>query len=133
MKKILMLVVLILSLFALDGCGCKQSSYQEQPPPNGQYVVIEKETNCGATDPFGTAISIQAQQPYLGVMWLGFPRKRVFLADVSLSATRVKWLDNRNLEIVCTDCKKYGVVEKVRGWRDIKIHFDVGIEGRGDF
>jgi hypothetical protein len=133
MSRTSLLAVTILLPLASAGCGCEQSSYKELPSPDGQYVVIEKETNCGATDPFGTAISIRSRQPRLGRAWLGFPSKRVFLADVSLRNTHVTWLDNRDLEIVCTDCEKYGVPDKTEGWRDIKVKFDVGEAGKGVF
>src|ERR1700730_11675109 len=115
-RKLLGALAAVLFL-TLSRCGCQQTGYQELPSPGGQYVVVERETNCGATDPFGTAISVQYRQPRLGTAWLGFPNKRVFLADVSLRNTRVTWLDNRNLEIVCMDCVKYGIAEKVEGWR----------------
>jgi hypothetical protein len=117
----------------LAGCGCEQSAYHEVPSPDGQYVVVEKETNCGATDPFGTAISIRSRQPRLGMSWLGYPSKRVFLADVSLRKTRVTWLNARDLEIVCTDREKYGIAERVNGWRDVRVRFDVGKAGKGIF
>ncbi len=133
MTRTLLLAVTILLFLALDGCGCEQSGYKELLSPDGQYVVIERETNCGATDPFGTAISVRSRQPRLGMAWLGFPSKRVFLADVSLRNTRVTWLDSRDLEIVCTNCEKYGVAERVEGWRDIKVKFDVGKAGKGVF
>lgn len=133
MTRTLLLAGTISLFLALDGCSCEQSGYKELPSPDGQYVVIERETNCGATDPFGTAISIRYQQPRLGMAWLGFPSKRVFLADVSLRNTRVAWLDNRHVKIVCTGCEKYGVAERVEGWRDIKVEFDVGKAGIGVF
>ena len=133
MMRTLLLVVTIASFLALEGCGCEQSSYREVASPDGQYAAVERETNCGATDPFGTAISIQSRQPRLGTAWLGYPRKRVFLADVSLRDTRVTWLDNRNVEIVCTGCEKYGVAERVEAWRDVKVKFDVGKAGKGVF
>jgi hypothetical protein len=120
-------------LLSLSGCGCEQSDYLQLPSANGVYLVIERETNCGATDPFGTSILVQSQQPRLGIGWLGFPSKRVFLADVRLRNTHVTWLDNHNLEIVCTDCVKYGVAEKVAYWRDINITFDVGKAEKGVF
>lgn len=63
--------------------------------------------------------------------WLGFSSKRLFLADVSLHSAHVKWLDNRNLEIRCTDCEKYGVAEEVDGWKDVKVKFEVGKAGKG--
>ena len=112
MTRAMLFVLTICLLLALSGCGCEQSDSKELPSPDGQYVVVEKETNCGATDPFGTAI--RTRKPRLGMAWLG-PRKRVFLADVSLRNTRVAWLDNRDLKIVCTDCEKHGVAERVEG------------------
>ena len=133
MIRTLSLAVTILLFLGLAGCGCQQTGYKELPSPDGQYVVLERETNCGATDPFGTSISIRSRQPRLGMAWLGFPSKRVFLADVSLRNTRVAWLDNRDLEIVCTDCEKYGVAERVESWLDIKVKFDVGKAGKGVF
>ena len=122
----------ILSSLALGGC-CEQSDYKEVPSPDGRYVVIEREENCSALDPFGTAISIQSRQPRLGMAWLGFPNKRVFLADVRLSNTRVRWLDNYNVEIVCTYCERYGVAERVDEWRDLRMHFDVGKATKGEY
>jgi hypothetical protein len=133
MTRTLILGVAILYIVVLGGCGCQQSDYKELPSPDGKYVAVERETNCGATDPFGTAISVQSRQPRLGMAWLGFPTKRVFLADVSLRNTRVRWLDDRDVEIVCTDCEKYGVAEKVREWKDLKIHFDVGKAQKGEY
>ena len=125
--------VIILFFFALDGCGCKQTGYKELPSPDGRYIAIERETNCGATDPFGTTVSVQSRQPRLGMAWLGFPSKRVFLADVSLGNTRVAWLDNRALEVACTGCEKYGVAERVAHWRDVKVTFDVGNAKKGEY
>jgi len=122
-----------ITFLALGGCNCVQSNYKELPSPDGRYVAIERETNCGATDPFGVAVSIQSRTPRLGVAWLGFSSKRVFLADVSLRYTHVEWLDNHNLKVVCTDCQKYGVSERVEGWRDVKVKFDVGNSGKGVF
>lgn len=132
MTRALLSVVTILMLFALSGCGCEQTGYKELLSPDGRYVVIERETNCGATDPFGTAISLRTRNPRLGIAWLG-PSKRVFLADVGLRNTSVEWLDNDHLKIACTDCEKYGITERVEGWRDVKINFDVGKAGKGVF
>lgn len=135
MTRSLISAALTALLVILGGCGCQQSAYRALPSPDQQYVVIEIETNCGATDPFGTAISIQSRQPRLGIQWLGFPSKRVFLADVSIKDTEVRWLDKRNLEIVCDDayCVKYGIAEMVRGWKDVKISFDIGQAKKGEY
>jgi hypothetical protein len=132
MNRVLVACLLISFCLGLDGC-CEQTGYKEVASPDGEYVVVERETNCGATDPFGTDISIRTQHPRLGIKQLGFSSTRVFLADVGLRNTRVRWLDNRNLEIVCTDCERYGVAEKVDGWRDVKVHFDVGNARKGTF
>jgi hypothetical protein len=132
MTRALLSVVTILLVFGLNGCGCEQTGYKELPSPDGRYVVVERESNCGATDPFGTAISLRTRNSRLGISWLG-PRKRVFLADVSLHNTSVEWLDNGHLNIACTDCEKYGIAERVEGWRDVKINFDVGKAGKGVF
>ncbi len=133
MTRKLLLDVTILWVLVLGGCGCEQSDYKELPSPDGKYVVVERETNCGVTDPFGTAISVQSRQPRLGTAWLGFPNKRVFLADVSLRNTQVRWLDSRDLEIVCTDCERYGIAERVDEWRDVKVHFEVGKAKKGEY
>ncbi len=125
--------IAILWIVLLEGCGCKQSDYRELASPDGRYSLIEKEDNCGATEPFGTAISIQSRNPRLGLAWLGSPNRRVFLADVRLSNTRVRWLDDYNVEIVCTDCERYGVAERVYQWRDLKMHFDVGKATKGEY
>jgi hypothetical protein len=132
MTRAMVVPVTILMFLALNGCSCEQTGYKELPSPDGRYVAIEKETNCGATDPFGTAISLRTRKPRLGIAWLG-PSERVFLADVSLRRIRVEWLDNDHLKIVCTDCEKYGIAERVDGWRDIKINFDVGKAAKGVF
>jgi hypothetical protein len=132
MTKALLLSLTIVSFLVLDGCGCEQTDYKELPSPNRQYVVIQRETNCGATDPFGTAILVRARKSRLGMAWLT-PSKRVFLADVSLRKTRVEWLDNDHLKIVCTDCEKYGVAEMVGSWREIKVEFEVGNARKGVF
>jgi hypothetical protein len=133
MSRTLLLVLMSISFLVLAGCHCEQSGYKEAPSPNGQYVAIQRETNCGATDPFGTEISIQSRQPRLGTAWLGYPSKRVFLADVSLHNTRVEWLDSGHLKIACTDCQNYGIAERVDAWRDIQINFDVGKAAKGVF
>lgn len=129
-RKLLVSTVIVWVL-VLDGC-CEQTGYKELPSPDGQYVVIEKETNCGATVPFGTDILVQSRQPRLGMSWLGFPEKRVFSADVGLRNAQVKWLDNRNLEIVCTYCERYGAPERVDQWRDVRVHFDVSKAAKGE-
>jgi hypothetical protein len=126
-------LIAAISFLVAGGCGCEQSAYKEVLSPDGQYVAIERETNCGATDPFGTAISIRSEQPRLRIPWLGYPTKRVFLADVSMRNTRFTWSDRRNLNIICTDCERYGVVELVDMWRDINVKFDVGETGKGVF
>jgi hypothetical protein len=132
MTRALLLALTILSFLVLDGCGCEQTGYKELPSPDGRYVVIERETNCGATDPFGTAILVRTRKSRLGMAWLG-PSKRVFLADVSLRNTRVEWLENDHLKIVCTDCEKYGIAERFESWREIKVEFDVGNAKKGVF
>ena len=124
-------LITILFLLQLTGCGCEQSDYKELPSPDRKYLVVERETNCGATDPFGTEISVQSRHPRFGMAWLGFPTKRVFLADVSLRNTRVAWLGNHDLEIICTDCAKYGVAKKVDHWRDLTVKFDLAGAGPG--
>jgi hypothetical protein len=133
MTRKLLLGVTILWVWVLGGCGCEQSDYKELLSPDGKYAVVARETNCGATDPFGTAISVQSRQPRMGTARLGFPNKRVFLADVSLRNTQIRWLDNHDLEIVCTDCERYGVAERVDGWRDVKVHFDIGKAKKGEY
>jgi hypothetical protein len=130
-RKLLVCAAIVSSL-VLGGC-CEQSDYKELASPDGRYVVIEREDNCGATDPFGTAISIQSRHPRLGVAWLGSPNRRVFLANVGLRNTRVRWLDNYNVEIVCTDCERYGVAERLDEWRDLRMHFDVGKATKGEY
>jgi hypothetical protein len=133
MNRRFLAYVIVFSILFADGCGCQQTDYSELPSPDGRYVAIEREEDCGATTPFGTGISIQSRHPRLGMRWLGFPSKRVFLADVALRNTRVRWLDNQNLEIVCTGCEKYGVAERVDAWRDVKVHFDVGKAKKGEY
>lgn len=133
MIRTLLFPAMIVSLLALAGCGCQQSGYTEVPSPDGQYVVIERESNCGATDPFGTAISIQSRQPRLGMAWLGYPSKRVFLADVRMRNTSVAWVDNHDLKVGCTGCEKYGIAERVEAWRNLTVKFDVGKAGTGVF
>jgi len=122
-------------VLAMGGCGCQQTGYKELLSPKGDYVAVERETDCGATEPYRTAISVRTRQPRSGVRWLGFPTKRVFLADVVLTDTHVRWLDDHNLEITCNDatCVKYGIVERVSAWRDLRIHFDVGKAKKGEF
>jgi hypothetical protein len=120
-------------MLSMDGCGCQQSNYSELDSPDGRYVIVEREENCGATDPFSAAISIQARHPRLGISWLDFPSKRVFLADVSHLDTRIRWLSNHDLEIVCTGCEKYGIAERADAWRDVKVHFDVGKAKMGEY
>jgi hypothetical protein len=132
MIRLLFLAAIALTVFWFNGCGCEQTGYKEIPSPDGRYMVMERETNCGATDPFGTAISIRTRNPRLGISWLG-PTKRVFLADVGLDSTSVEWLDNGRLKIVCSHCEKYGISEQVEEWRDVKINFDVGKAGKGIF
>jgi hypothetical protein len=128
----LLICVAILAALGLAGC-CDQTGYKEFRSPDGKHVVIERETNCGATDPFGTAISIRSREPRFGITSLGFPNKRVFLADVGLRNTRVRWLDNRSVEIACTDCERHGVAERVEQWRDVRVHFDVGKAQKGEY
>lgn len=123
----------VVALVALNGCDCVQSDYKEIPSPDGQYIVIERETNCGATDPFGTAITLESRRSRLGMDFLGHPSQRVFLANVSLRNTSVTWVGNRDLLIACKGCEKYGVAEEVSAWMDIKIRFDVGKAGKGVF
>lgn len=122
-------------ILALGGCGCQQTGYKELLSPRGDYVAVERETNCGATEPYRTAISVRTLQPRLDAHWLGFTAKRVFLADVVLTDTHVQWLDDHDLEITCSDatCVNYGIVERVNAWRNVRIHFDVGKAKKGEF
>ncbi|HKW03244.1 MAG TPA: hypothetical protein VJN96_25685 [Vicinamibacterales bacterium] len=133
MRRQLSLWALCLVLTVSTACGCQQTAYKELASPNGGYVAVQRETNCGATDPFGTEISIRSREPRAGIALFGFATRRVFLADVALSRTRVTWLDTRTLEIVCTDCEKYGVAEMVATWREVTVKFDVGKAGKGVF
>lgn len=135
MIRALLASMVIVGILALGGCGCQQTGYKELLSPNGDYVAVERETDCGATEPYRTAISVRTQQPRSGVQWLGFPAKRVFLADVVLTDTHVQWLDDHDLEITCSDatCVKYGIVERVNAWRDVKIRFNVGKAKKGEF
>ena len=115
------------------GCHCLQTGYAEVKSPDGRYVAIERETNCGATDPFGTEVTIRAQEPRFGLAWFGHASKRIFLADVRLGDVHVKWTDGRNLEVACTGCEKYGVAKEVSAWRDVEVKFDVGTARKGVF
>ena len=89
MSRTLLLPATIVLLFVFGGCGCQQSAYKQLPSPDREYLVVERETDCGATNPFGTAISVRFDKPRLGMASLGFPSKRVFLADVALTDTKV--------------------------------------------
>jgi len=135
MSRTLLLPTTVVLLLVLGGCGCQQTGYKELLSPHGNYIAIERETDCGATEPYRTAISIRTAQPTLGAHWLGFAAKRVFLADVVLTDTDVQWLSDHDLKITCSDatCVKYGIVERVNAWRDVKIHFDVGKAKKGEF
>ena len=132
MTRITFVSTTMIFVVVCAGC-CQQSDYKELRSPDNRYVVIEKEDNCGATDPFGTEISIRSRRPRLGIRWLGFSSRRIFLADVRLGNTRVRWLDDQNIEVACTDCERYGIAERVNEWRGIRIHFDVGKATRGQY
>lgn len=108
-------------LMVLQGCGCSQTGQKLFPSPDREYVAIETETNCGATDPFATEVVIRSGKPRLNIERLGYPQKRVFLADVGISSTQVTWLDKRKLEIRCTGCEKYGIATRLSGWKDVEI------------
>jgi hypothetical protein len=129
-----LIYALMPSILFAAGCSCQQSDFKALASPDGRYVLIERETDCGATDPFGTTLSIQSQRPRFGVARLGFPNKQVFAADVRIRPnTQIRWLDNYNVEVVCTGCEKYGVATKITEWRDVKIHYDVGNTQKGVF
>ena len=127
----------IVTLPVLTGTGCsscQQSDYKELASPDGRYMLIERELNCSALDPYRVTLSIQSRQPRLGVGWLGFPDKEVFAASVRISPnTQIRWLDNDNVEVSCTGCEKYGVATRIEEWRDLKIHFQVGNAQKGPF
>jgi hypothetical protein len=133
MIRRLLPIVVVLAVLASDGCSCQQSNYRQLSSPDEKYVLIEKELNCSALDPYRVTLSIQSSRPRLGFAWLGFPNKEVFAADVSLQNTQIKWLDDHNVEVVCTDCEKYGVATKVETWMDVRIHFNVGKALKGVF
>jgi hypothetical protein len=101
--------------------------------PDGRYVLVERELNCSALDPYGVTLSIQSRRPRLGLAGLGFPNKEIFAADVPLNQTQVRWLDDHNVEVVCTGCEKYGVATKVEEWKDVRVHFEVGKASKGVF
>jgi hypothetical protein len=126
-------VVVALALLVSVGCSCQQSGYRQVSSPDERYILVERELNCSALDPYRVTVSIQSRAPRLGFSRLGFPSKEVFAADASLRDTQIKWLDNHNIEVICTGCEKYGVAERVAGWRDINVKFDVGKAGKGVF
>ena len=133
-RRLWLCVVIVLALVASGCSGCQQSGYKELSSPDGRYVLIERELNCSALDPYEMTLSLQSRRPRLGVTWLGFPNKEVFAADVRISPnTQIRWLDNSNLEVSCTGCEKYGIATRVEEWRDLKIHFQVGNAQKGSF
>lgn len=131
----LWLSIIVLPILACNGCsGCQQSDYRELASPNGKYVLIERELNCGALDPYRVTLSVQSRQPRLGASWLGFPNKQVFAASVRIHPnTQIRWLDNYNAEVSCTGCEKYGISTRVEEWRNVKIHLQVGNAQKGPF
>ena len=135
MTRTLLLCAIAFSILVCNGCsGCDQTDYKELLSPDGRYVLIERELNCSALDPYRVTLSIQSRRPRLGVAWLGFPNKEVFGASVPLRPnTQIRWLDNHNVEVVCVGCEKYGVSTRVEEWEDVKIHFDVGKAQKGPY
>lgn len=134
MNKSFTVFILGLVSIVLNGCsGCVQSNYKQMISPDGQHALIEREIDCSALDPRGTLISIQSERPRLGIEWLGFAHKQVFAADVPLNRTQVKWLDNRNVEVTCTGCEKYGIATRVEVWKDIRVHLNAGNARNGVF
>ena len=130
----LLLIVTTILCACIIGCsGCQQSDLRKAISPDGTYVLVERELNCSALDPYGTILTIQRQRARLGISWLGYRHKQVFAADVPLRQTEVKWLDNRNVEIVCRGCERYGIATRVEQWGDIRMHFDVGAAQKGVF
>ena len=120
-------------LTVTGGCRCIQTGYVELRSPDGRYVAVERETDCSATDPFATAITIRSRQARFGLAWLGHASRSIFLADVALHDVHVEWADSRNLKITCTGCEEYGVAEKVGAWRYVRVKFDVGAAPKGVF
>jgi hypothetical protein len=135
MIRTLWLCIITLAILVANGCSsCQQSDYKELSSPDGRYVLIERELNCGALDPYRVVLSVQSRQPRLGASWLGFPHKQVFAASVRITPnTQIRWLDNSNVKVSCTGCEKYGIATRVEEWRDVKIHFDVGKAQKGPF
>ena len=131
--RLLFFIVTLGSLAAVGCSSCQQSDFRQLASPDGRYVLLEKEVNCSALDPYGVRLTIRAQQPRLGATWLGFPQKEVFAADVALGMTQIKWIDNHNVEVSCTGCEKYGLATRVEEWKDVKIHFNVGNAKKGAF
>jgi len=132
-ERLLFCIVTLCSLAAAGCSSCQQSDSRQLASPDGRYVLLEKEVNCSALDPYGVRLTIRAQLPRLGATWLGFPQKEVFAADVALGMTQIKWIDNHNVEVSCTGCEKYGLATRVEEWNDVKIHFNVGNAKNGVF
>lgn len=122
-----------LLLIAVGCSGCVQSDFRELKSPDGHFLLRAKETDCAATDPYGTTITIWSSRPRLGIGWLGFQHMEIFAADVPMNETSMVWNDSRNIEISCIGCERYGVATKVETWDGIQIHFNVGNAQKGVF
>lgn len=99
--------------------------------PDGKYLLVEKEINCGALDPYTVMLTVRSQQPRLNLPLFGFPQKEVFAANITLQKTAITWIDNKNIEVSCTGCEKYGIATRVKKWRDLTFHYSVGKAQKG--
>ena len=127
-KEEFKVLIFILSVLAISGCGmtCKEKIIRQIKSPNGRYVAVIFERDCGATDSLQYHVNLRRTWGWFWSEPEGNTRDgQVFLTESG--EIKVEWKDNHNMYIECSECKDADHSKIcTSSWKDVSIVCKVG-------
>ncbi|MEY2527569.1 MAG: hypothetical protein QOE73_2340 [Verrucomicrobiota bacterium] len=115
--------LLILVVMALSSCDypvlfglCKDKITYGSISPDGKYIAIVYQRDCGAPGGLATFVSIQPSV----AKFEGRPKDAIFAVDGPVPVA-VSWTDSSNLRIECIRCSPDKIFKQKTAWRNIAV------------
>lgn len=103
---------------------CSEEIKKESVSPDGKYVAVLLEQNCGATTSYGTHINIRSASGRFRAKEDGAIKEGQVFNFRGQPSITITWVTNTILWIDCKDCQAYNIFQHDFKWQGIDIVYE---------
>jgi hypothetical protein len=107
-------------MLMIIGAGCVERPFYTTVSPNGVHIATEFERNCGATVQTAVHVNLRDRSAPFTTVEGGAITEGTVLSRLDSDHFKVKWIDNKKLEITGPSDK---ILEKKNLYKGITIKF----------